>query len=121
MNTSLEQEEFLDILNKIHKTPEITQRALSQDLGISLGKINFLVNDLVQKGLIKIRRFKNSKNKAAYLYLLTPYGIKQKTHITHRFLKRKIEEYNHLEKEIERLKKAAEESGTDDFYYTGKR
>ena len=110
MNTlSFEKEEVLDILNKIEKEPYITQRTLSKDLGISLGKVNFLLTSLTQHGLIKVKRFKNSKNKIAYLYLLTPDGIKNKTKITRKFLEKKIEEYNHLRQEIERLRKEAGE------------
>jgi len=105
--TKLETEESLSILREIETDPEMTQRALSLRLGLSLGKINFLVKALVEKGLIKVENFKNSKNKSAYLYSLTPNGFEEKTKATYHFLKRKIEEYERLEVEIKQLKKEA--------------
>ena len=105
--TKLETEESLSILREIETDPEMTQRALSLRLGLSLGKINFLVKALVEKGLIKVENFKNSKNKSAYLYSLTPRGLEEKTKATYHFLKRKIEEYERLEVEIKQLKKEA--------------
>src|SRR5450759_4027204 len=98
--TKLETEESLSILREIETDPEMTQRALSLRLGLSLGKINFLVKALVEKGLIKVENFKNSKNKSAYLYSLTPNGFEEKTKATYHFLKRKIEEYERLEVEL---------------------
>lgn len=77
---------------------------LSSRLGLSLGKINFLIKAMIEKGLIKVENFKNSSNKSAYLYLLTPMGIEEKAKTTYRFLKRKIEEYEKLETEIKQLK-----------------
>ena len=100
----LEKEEVLKLLNKIHSTNETSQRVLSRDLEISLGKINFLIQELIDKGLVKIKRFKNSHNKASYLYHLTPEGLRQKTLLTYRFLKRKTEEYDRLKHEIEAMK-----------------
>ncbi|HEY5498882.1 MAG TPA: MarR family EPS-associated transcriptional regulator [Bacteroidales bacterium] len=105
--TKLESEESLSVLREIEADPEMTQRALSLRLGLSLGKINFLVKALVEKGLIKVENFKNSKNKSAYLYSLTPSGFEEKTKATYLFLKRKIEEYERLEVEIKQLKKEA--------------
>ncbi len=101
----LETEEVLKVLREIAITPEMTQRELSSRLGISLGKVNFLVNALIQKGLIKAHNFKNSNNKKAYLYYLTPRGFEEKAKITYRFLKRKIQEFEQLESEIRLLKK----------------
>jgi len=98
-------EELLNLLREIDKTPAMTQRQLSSKVGISLGKVNFILRALIEKGLIKVSNFKKSNNKSAYLYYLTPYGIEQKTMITYRFLKRKIEEYGQLEEEIRRLTK----------------
>ena len=105
--TKLESEEALSVLREIEADSEMTQRALSLRLGLSLGKINFLVKALVEKGLIKVENFKNSKNKSAYLYSLTPNGFEEKTKATYLFLKRKIEEYERLEVEIKQLKKEA--------------
>ena len=108
----LESEEILNVLREITETPEMTQRELSSRLGISLGKVNFLVNALIQKGLIKAHNFKNSSNKKAYLYILTPSGIEEKAKITYRFLKRKMKEYEQLEEQIRLLKKEVGEGGT---------
>jgi len=98
-------EESLMLLRTISDNPQITQRELSSRLGLSLGKINFLMRSLMDKGFIKANNFKNSQNKISYLYFLTPAGIEEKTKITYRFLKRKMEEYEKLENEIRHLKK----------------
>ena len=107
LKIDLETEESLSVLREIEADPEMTQRALSLRLGLSLGKINFLVKALIEKGLIKAENFKNSKNKSAYLYSLTPHGLEQKTKATYLFLKRKIEQYEKLEAQIKQLKKEA--------------
>ena len=107
LETKLESEEALSVLREIEADPEMTQRALSLRLGLSLGKINFLVKALIEKGLIKAENFKNSKNKSAYLYSLTAHGLEEKTKATYHFLKRKIKEYERLEVEIKQLKKEA--------------
>lgn len=109
---NIESEEVLKVLREIAITPEMTQRELSSRLGISLGKVNFLVNALIQKGLIKAHNFKNSNNKKAYLYYLTPRGFEEKAKITYRFLRRKIQEFEQLESEIRLLKKEAGVSDT---------
>jgi EPS-associated MarR family transcriptional regulator len=112
----LDREEVLKLLEKIHATNETSQRVLSRDLNISLGKINFLIQELIDKGLVKIKRFKNSHNKASYLYHLTPDGLKQKTVMTYRFLKRKTREYDRLKTEIETLKALLEkDNGLSDL------
>ena len=97
-------EETLKILEHIHENPEATQRELVDKLDISLGKVNFLINALVDRGLIKLERFKSSKNKRGYLYILTPKGMSEKVVITGKFLENKIEEYEQLKKEIENLR-----------------
>jgi len=101
----LENEESLKVLREIDTNPRLTQRELSSRLGLSLGKINFLLKSMIERGLVKAENFKNSQNKSAYLYLLTPTGIETKTKTTYRFLKRKIAEYEKLETEIKELKK----------------
>lgn len=106
----LEKEEVLKLLEKIHSENETSQRVLSRDLNISLGKINFLIQELIDKGLIKIKKFKNSQAKSSYLYHLTPYGLQQKTLLTYRFLKRKIGEYDRLSQEIKQLKEIVKEN-----------
>ena len=92
------------VLRIIEANPEITQRELANELGVSLGKINYCLKALIEKGWVKANNFKNNKNKLAYLYILTPKGIEQKASITAQFLKRKISEYEELKLEIERLK-----------------
>lgn len=104
MNTSIiEKEETLHILNHIQSSPQTSQRLLSKNLGTSLGKVNFLVKELAKKGWLKIKRASQSKNKLAYIYILTPEGLKQKTKLSSKFLKKKIEEYNRLKEEIEKI------------------
>jgi EPS-associated MarR family transcriptional regulator len=105
-----ENEEVLRILREIKKSPETTQRELSSRLRISLGKVNFLLNALIQRGLVKVENFQTSTTKRAYLYYLTPHGIEEKTRTTYFFLKRKMEEYEHLEEEIRQLQEEAGES-----------
>ncbi len=95
------------ILRLIEQNPEINQRALAQELGVSLGKVNYSLRALVAKGLIKANNFKNSRNKKAYMYLLTPQGIAEKTRVTASFLQRKMAEYEALAREIETLKREA--------------
>jgi len=92
------------ILKRLESSPEISQRELAGELGISLGRVNYCIQALIEKGLVKAKNFRNSKNKVGYAYLLTPRGIEEKIRITAYFLKYKIEEYEALEKEIERLR-----------------
>lgn len=92
------------ILKALEKNPEISQRDLARELGVSLGRANFCLKALIDVGLLKVSNFKNSKNKLAYMYLLTPSGVKEKSAITERFLKAKLQEYASLEAEIEMLR-----------------
>ena len=91
------------VLRHLEANPEITQRELAQEMGVSVGKVNYCIKALVQKGWVKARNFTNNKNKAAYAYLLTPKGIEQKTKITVRYLKAKMAEYESLKQEISEL------------------
>jgi len=93
------------VLKVIETNPKITQRALADELGISLGKANYCIKSLAQKGWIKASNFKNSNNKLAYAYLLTPHGIEEKALMTVRFLRRKMDEYEALKEEIDQLKR----------------
>lgn len=93
------------LLKTLEEKPEATQRELADQLGVSVGKINYCLAALIEKGQIKVRNFTNNKNKAAYAYLLTPKGIKEKAQVTIRFLKCKINEYEVLKEEIEQLKR----------------
>lgn len=92
------------ILKLVEAKPQISQRELAQKLNISLGKVNFCLKALIEIGLIKATNFRNSKNKLAYMYLLTPRGIEQKSQITLRFLKDKVQQYETLHAEIEQLR-----------------
>ncbi len=107
----LESEAALHLFREIDKSPKMTQRELSARLGISLGKVNFLINALIRKGFVKVENFNKSSNKIAYLYFLTPRGIEEKSRITYHFLKRKMREYEELELEIQRLQEEARPSG----------
>ncbi len=91
------------ILKLVEVKPEISQRELAKNLGISLGKANFCLKALIEKGLLKATNFRNSQNKLAYMYLLTPNGIEEKSSITLRFLKSKMQEYELLQAEISLL------------------
>jgi EPS-associated MarR family transcriptional regulator len=91
------------ILKLVSANPEISQRELAKTLGVSLGKTNFCLNALIEKGLLKAANFRNSQNKLAYMYLLTPNGIEEKSKITLRFLTAKMREYEALQLEISLL------------------
>ncbi len=91
------------ILKLVEFNPEITQRELARELGVSLGKTNFCIRALVEKGLLKATNFRNNQHKLAYMYLLTPKGIEEKSSIAVRFLKTKIQEYEQLQAEISQL------------------
>ncbi len=88
------------ILKLIEVRPEISQRELADALGVSLGKVNYCIKALIDVGILKAINFRNSKNKLAYMYLLTPEGVEEKTKITLRFLKNKMLEYEKLQDEI---------------------
>ena len=94
----------LKVLRHLEDNPEITQRELAKELGVSLGKVNYCLKALVLKGLVKAKSFKNNDNKRGYLYILTPAGIEAKAQISLRFLRRKMQEYDLLRAEIEQLK-----------------
>ena len=95
------------ILKLLEAQPEISQRELAKNLGVSLGKTNFCLKSLIDIGLIKASNFRNSQNKLAYMYLLTPSGIEAKSAITLRFLKLKMQEYEILQAEIKDLMQEA--------------
>lgn len=99
------------ILKLVETNPAISQRELAQQLGVSLGKVNFCLKALIEKGLLKATNFRNNKNKLAYMYLLTPSGIEEKANITMRFLKYKLQEYEALQEEIEELRREAASGG----------
>ena len=97
------------ILKYLEANPEMSQRELAGELGISLGRVNYCVQALIEKGLVKANNFRNSKNKKGYAYLLTPKGIEDKAKITVQFLKIKLAEHEELKKEIKKLQQEAEQ------------
>ena len=99
----------LDLLRRLESNPEYTQRELSQEMGVSLGKVNYCLKKLTEKGSIKLTNFTHNPNKMGYAYLLTPSGIEEKSRLTFSFLKRKIVEYEILKKEIGELQLESEE------------
>ncbi len=94
-------EDHLQVIRKIVKKPQASQRQLAQELGFSLGKLNYCINELKKKGFIKIKNFKKNPNKINYIYVLTPRGISKKTSLTVNFMKRKMKEYDELKKELQ--------------------
>ena len=100
------QQSKYQLLKSLEQDANLTQRQLSKELGISLGKVNYSLQSLIQKGFVKINNFKNSKHKIQYSYLLTPKGVAEKTKLTIEFLKVKTKEYEVLKEEVERIKNA---------------
>ena len=101
MNKS--ETEYL-ILRTLEENPRLTQREISKELGVSLGKTNYVIKALIYKGWLKLNNFKRSDKKLGYIYLLTPTGISEKTVLAQNFLRRKSDEYNRLKEEIEKLR-----------------
>jgi|TARA_Y100001970_G_C14193123_1_gene836533 Transcriptional regulators len=97
-----EDQDHFEILRKIQKKPNSTQRELAEGLGFSLGKLNYCLKALKAKGLIKINNFQRNPNKLNYFYVLTPKGISEKTKLTINFMKRKMKEYDELKKELKK-------------------
>jgi EPS-associated MarR family transcriptional regulator len=97
MNKSQDQ---FEVLRKIQKEPMATQRELAKKLDFSLGKLNYCLKALKEKGLIKTKNFKKNKDRLNYMYVLTPRGISEKTKLTINFMKRKMKEYDELKKEL---------------------
>ena len=99
---------LLDLLRKLESNPEYTQRELSQEMGVSLGKVNYCMKKLIEKGWIKLSNFSHNPNKVGYTYLLTAKGIEEKAKLTYAFLKIKMEEYEMLKNEISILQQDSE-------------
>jgi EPS-associated MarR family transcriptional regulator len=99
----LQEDTYFRVMRLLEENPDLTQRELAEKLGISVGGLNYCLKALMEKGLVKMKNFANSKNKFGYVYVLTPTGMAEKASITQRFLKRKIQEYEALTAEIERL------------------
>ena len=101
------------LLRLLKTNPELSQRDVARELGVSVGKVNYCLQALIEKGLIKAVNFKNSRAKIAYLYVLTPRGIEERARIAVRFLQRKVAEYEELRMEIEEIRSEAAESGRE--------
>ena len=99
----LQEDTHYRVLALIEKNPELSQRDLAKELGVSLGGVNYALRGLVEKGFVKAQNFSRSDKKLSYAYILTPKGLAEKSFLTARFLKRKIEEYEALKLEIEAL------------------
>lgn len=93
------------LLRALEHNPNLSQRQLATELGYSLGKLNYCLKALKDKGWVKVENFRNSQNKSAYFYQLTPAGVTEKARVTRRFLQRKLEEHQQIEQEIEALKR----------------
>ena len=105
------EETYYKLMRLLEANPEMSQRDAARELGISLGKVNYCLRALVQKGWLKAARFRNSQNKKAYMYLLTPRGLEQKAELTVRFLQIKMREYETLKLEIEQIRREAAQNG----------
>ena len=100
LNKSMDDnQDHFNVLRKIQQKPESSQRELAEDLGFSLGKLNYCLKALKVKGLVKIKNFKKNPNKINYIYVLTPKGVAEKAKLSINFMKRKIQEYDELKRE----------------------
>lgn len=107
--SAMHEDIHFQLLQLLQQNPTISQRALATELGISLGKVNYCLRALVDKGWVKVNNFRKSERKGAYLYQLTPQGIAQKAKLTVQFLRRKEAEHQRLMEEIEQLRKMVAE------------
>lgn len=105
------EETHYKIFKLLEANPQVSQRELAEELGVSLGKANYCLRALIEKGWVKADNFRKNTDKRGYLYLLTPKGIDEKTRITARFLKRKLDEYESLKREIEILRQEVQSLG----------
>ena len=109
--SQLQEDTYFRVMRILQDNPDLTQRELAEKLGISVGGLNYCLKALTDKGLVKMQDFANSKNKFGYVYVLTPGGMAEKAGITHRFLKRKMQEYDALKAEVKALRSEAEKPG----------
>ena len=113
LQAKIQEDTHFRIMRILQENPDLTQRELAEKLGMSVGGLNYCLNALIDKGLVKMENFVNSKNKFKYVYLLTPVGIAEKVALSTRFLSRKMEEYEALKLEIEALKFEVEAPGQE--------
>jgi EPS-associated MarR family transcriptional regulator len=106
--SKLQEDTYFRVMRILQDNPDLTQRELAEKLGISVGGLNYCLKALMEKGLVKMKNFTNSKNKFGYIYVLTPSGMAERAAITHRFLQRKVVEYEALRAEIETLRSEVE-------------
>ncbi len=108
MNMKNDNTDQFELLRKIQKNPNFSQRELANELGVSLGKLNYCLKALKNKGLIKIQNFKKNPNKLNYIYVITPKGIAEKAKLTINFMKMKMKEYENLKEELEKINKESQ-------------
>jgi EPS-associated MarR family transcriptional regulator len=106
---NFEQEVHYHLLKALSNDGNLTQRQMAREMGVSLGKVNFCLSKLIQKGFIKVKRFKGSNKKRKYIYVLTPRGLEEKAHITMNFLQRKMREYEEIKRQIRQLTREVEQ------------
>ena len=104
ISTSMREETYLKVMRLLQENPDLTQRELAEQLGVSVGSVNYCLKALMEKGLVKMKNFIHSKNKFGYVYVLTPTGIAERAELTSKFLARKVAEYETLKHEIDALK-----------------
>jgi EPS-associated MarR family transcriptional regulator len=109
MNNAFEQEIRYRLLKILSQQSSLTQRDMAQQMGISLGKVNYCLSELAKRGLIDVIRFKSAKNKIPYTYALTPRGMKEKARLTVKFLKRKVSEFEEIQRQIAELSREVQE------------
>ena len=119
MNRHYEQEIRYKILKLLSVHPNLSQRDMAKRMSISLGKTNYVLTELANKGIIKIKRFKSAPSKVPYSYMLTPHGLEEKTKTTLKFLKRKLAEYEEIKHQIKEITKEAEKDESIDFLGDG--
>ena len=100
MNKKEKNQDHFNVMREIQKQPKTSQRDLAEELGFSLGKLNYCLKALQQKGLVKIKNFQKNTNKLNYIYILTPKGVAERTKLTINFMKRKMKEYEELKGEL---------------------
>ena len=115
MNNQFEQEIRYRLLKILNQESNLTQREMAKKMGISLGKVNYCLSELAQKGLIKVNRFKSAKNKIPYSYILTTHGIEEKARLTMSFLRRKTREFEEIKRQIKELSAEIEEDKFEDI------
>ena len=119
MNHLYEQEIRYKLLKLLSSYANLSQREMAKRTGISLGKTNYVLTELANKGIIKIKRFKSAPSKIPYTYMLTPHGLEEKAKITLKFLKRKLAEYEEIKHQIKEITKEVEKDESIDFLSDG--